>query len=224
MDASLQAKLSRIIAGNLPGESAHVRLSPMSRQLSSIAKAESTSFRESAVAVVLFEPAGQTHPESAGQLKCILIQRPTYIGNHSGQVSFPGGKRDPEDENLEITAIRECKEEIGVDLRKAALLGRLTPVFIPVSGFHVEPYLFFLQGTPVFVRDEREVEAILTISLRELLLEESIQAMDIAVSEDIILKDVPYFNLSGKQIWGATALVLNELKEVLLQLGPEFKI
>jgi 8-oxo-dGTP pyrophosphatase MutT (NUDIX family) len=213
---SFQQHLSRIITGNLPGESAHVRMSPMSRKLSSIAKAESTSFRESAVAVVLFQ--------SAGQMKCVLIQRPTYIGNHSGQVSFPGGKREQEDENLEVTAMRECREEIGVDLRTAASLGRLTPVFIPISGFHVEPYLFFLHETPVFVRDEREVEAILTISLQELLLEENIQAMDIAVSEDIILKDVPYFNLSNKQIWGATALVLNELKEILLQLSPEFKI
>lgn len=214
--ASFQEHLSRILTGNLPGETAHLRMHPLNRKASSIAKAEAKDFRESAVAVILFE--GQ------GEMQCVLIQRPTYIGNHSGQVSFPGGKREPEDENLEVTAMRECLEEIGVDLKEAISLGRLTPVFIPVSSFHVEPFLFLLSEPPVFIPDTREVEAVLTISLQELLLEENIQAMDMPVSAEMVLKDVPYFQLADKQIWGATAFILSELREILLQLSGELKI
>lgn len=214
--ASFQEHLSRLLTGDLPGETAHLRMHPLNRKASSIAKAEATDFRESAVAVILFE--------ADGDMQCILIQRPTYIGNHSGQVSFPGGKREVEDDSLEVTAMRECLEEIGVDLKNATALGRLTPVFIPVSGFLVEPYLFLLPEPPVFIPDEREVEAVLTISLQELLREENIQAMDITVSTEMVLKDVPYFRLSDKQVWGATAFILSELREILLQLSSEFKI
>ena len=157
-----EAKIHAAISNNLPGENAHLPMNPGGRRLSSEAKKKATNVRESAVAIVMYD-CGQSH-------EIILIQRPDYIGAHGGQISFPGGKRDLEDEDLKATAIRECHEEIGISLEEAQFLGQLTPVYIPVSNFHVEPYLFYYPQTPLFIKDEREVSSIFSISVEEYIL------------------------------------------------------
>jgi 8-oxo-dGTP pyrophosphatase MutT (NUDIX family) len=116
---------------DLPGEHSHQKMSPLNRPLTSDALKNTSNYRESAVAIVLFE--------SNNQIECILTQRPEYDGSHSGQVSFPGGKKEDTDEHLEATARRECKEEIGVELSLENYLGELSPVYIPVSRFLVLP-------------------------------------------------------------------------------------
>lgn len=204
---NFQQRLARLIRENLPGEAAHLGMAPMSRPLSSLALKNAVNVRESAVAIMLFEQEDQFH--------CTLIQRPSYEGNHSGQISFPGGKRDPQDKNLQSTAMRECMEEVGIDLRKAEMLGKLTPVYIPVSNFHVEPYAFFYPETPEFTPDEREVEFILTITMESLLDESAVSQMDVPMPNGGMLRNVPCFLIEGRQIWGATALILNELKTLL---------
>lgn len=210
---TFQEKLIRVISENLPGESAHIRMAPVNRPLSSFAIREAENVRESAVAIMLFE--------ENTSYKCTLIQRPSYDGNHSGQISFPGGKRDPEDIDLEQTAIRECMEEVGIDLSIAQALGKLTSVYIPVSNFHVEPYAFFYPQAPEFIPDEREVESILTIALDELLDDGKISTMDVQMTNGFTLRNVPCFLINEKQIWGATALILNELKEILKMIAAE---
>lgn len=206
-----QERLARLILEGLPGEDAHLKMAPVNRPLSSLALQKAVNVRESAVAIMLFE--------QNNAVRCTLIQRPSYEGNHSGQISFPGGKRDPEDEDLKTTAIRECMEEVGIDLRKGRFLGKLTPVYIPVSNFHVEPYIFFYPQAPEFVPDQREVELILTISTDELLDEGIISQMDVPMPNGMILRNVPCFLIDGRQIWGATALILNELKEILIKVA-----
>lgn len=202
-----EAKIHATISNSLPGENAHLPMNPSGRRLSSEARKKAINVRESAVAIVLFD--------AGSQYEIILIQRPDYIGVHGGQISFPGGKRDVEDANLKATAIRECQEEIGLDLQKAEFLGQLTPVYIPVSNFHVEPFLFFYPQTPLFIQDEREVSSIFTISVDDLLHDGTISKMDIDIQGDRLYKDIPCFLINEKKIWGATALILSELKEVL---------
>lgn len=202
-----EAKLHAMISNQLPGENAHLGMAPINRKLSSIAKAQAQDVRDSAVAIVLFE--------ENDAFRFILIQRPTYEGNHSGQISFPGGKKDPEDENLEATAKRECMEEVGIDLSKAKSLGKLTPVYIPVSNFHVEPYVFFYPEIPNIVPDEREVASVFSVSTHELVDESNVSTMTVPLGDGFTLRDVPCFLINGKQIWGATALILNEMKEIL---------
>jgi 8-oxo-dGTP pyrophosphatase MutT (NUDIX family) len=200
-------KLAKHIEFHLPGESAHIELAPTNRPLSSFARKNSSTYKESAVAVILI-------PEKQ-DLRIVLIQRPTYDGAHSGQISFPGGKKEHTDSSLLETAIRECFEEIGVKLEPKDYLGQLTSVFIPVSQFDMEPHVFYLDQKPTFTPDHFEVDTIFSISALDLLQEESIQYVSLPTSKGVIMKNIPCFYLEEKVIWGATALVLNELKEIL---------
>jgi 8-oxo-dGTP pyrophosphatase MutT (NUDIX family) len=202
-----QQKLIELFQAELPGEEAHKPMMPINRPLSSAALKEAIDAKESAVAVLIFEENGIQH--------CTLIQRPSYDGNHSGQVSFPGGKRESSDENLAFTAIRECWEEVGIQLSDDHLIGKLTSVYIPVSNFHVEPFLFYYPEKPAFKPDEREVESIFTITMNELLDDSNLDQIEVKINANLTLKNIPCFNISEKQIWGATALILNELKELL---------
>jgi 8-oxo-dGTP pyrophosphatase MutT (NUDIX family) len=202
--------LKHAIEKGLPGEAAHLRMSPLKRPLSSFAIKEAETIRESAVAIILF-PNENTH-------HCILIQRPIYDGTHSGQVSFPGGKKDLEDIHLEFTARREAFEEVGIELTENLLVGELTDVFIPVSGFKVKPFIYYHETLPSLKADEREVSEIFTFTIDELLNNDSFSTMEINFPNGITQKNIPCFNLSNKQIWGATALILNELRELILNI------
>lgn len=202
--------LKNAIEKGIPGEDAHLRMSPLKRPLSSLAIKKAETIRESAVAIILF-PNENTH-------HCILIQRPIYDGTHSGQVSFPGGKKDLEDIHLEFTARREAFEEVGIQLTENLLIGELTEVFIPVSGFKVKPFIYFHETIPELTPDEREVAEIFTFTIDELLSENSFSTMEIKFPNGITQKNIPCFNLSNKQIWGATALILNELRELILNI------
>lgn len=200
-------RLEQIIANHLPGEITHLEMSPLNRGLSSIALQQASNVKESAVVVLIFEVENR--------LQCTLIQRPIYAGSHSGQVSFPGGKRDPTDLDLVHTAMRECWEEIGVNLERDHLVGKLTPVYIPVSNFHVEPFVFFFPEIPRFEKDIREVEEVFTFYLDALMDDANVAFVEMQISSNFSLKEVPCFVLEQKQVWGATALILNELKAVL---------
>lgn len=200
-------KIKLQLTSKLPGEKAHQKMMPFNRPISSIAKQNSTDFKESGVAVILYK-----HQKN---LELILIQRSTYEGNHSGQISFPGGKKEALDRNLFETSIRECYEEIGVQLALKHHVGKLTPVFIPVSNFHVEVHLFYMDSKPVFQADPHEVSEIFSVQINDLLNDKFVKITDIKISEMIILKEVPYFDLENKIIWGATAFILSELKELL---------
>lgn len=204
------AQFKQELTLNLPGEKSHLRMSPANRPLTSLALKNAKEVRESAVAVVLFR--------NENTIECVLTQRPDYDGNHGGQVSFPGGKKDPEDLDLEETARRECFEEIGISMDEGILLGQLTEVYIPVSGFLVKPFVYFHHVLPTLIKNEREVAEILTFPLFDLKDEELISTMEVHLPNGLIYKDIPYFNLSDKKVWGATALILNEIREILLSI------
>lgn len=191
----------------LPGEDAHQLLMPLKRPLSSAAKARTNDYRESAVGIVL-------HPYQ-NSIHCILIRRPSYEGAHSGQISFPGGKRDADDIDLEFTARRECLEEIALPHQHAELIHPLTEVFIPVSKFSVQPYIFFTDNLPELRPDEREVEEIISFDLFELTRHDAIPTTSIPINAGFTMKDVPYFDIHGHVVWGATAMMLAEMKVLL---------
>jgi 8-oxo-dGTP pyrophosphatase MutT (NUDIX family) len=204
-------QIAHTIRYNLPGEIAHIPLSPLHRPITSEVMQNLTDYKASAVAVMLF-PLENSY-------QCVLIQRTEYTGKHSGQISFPGGKKDPEDEDLLVTAKRECLEEIGVDVSSADYLGKLSNVYIPVSGFLVEPHVFYYPEEPAFVHQEREVAAVFTISLEELLAQDVIGEMKVETENALVKLKVPCFKIRDKQIWGATALILNELREILISFS-----
>jgi 8-oxo-dGTP pyrophosphatase MutT (NUDIX family) len=194
----------------LPGEISHQKMSPLNRPITSEALKSITDYRESAVAIVLFE--------ANDCIECVLTQRPEYDGTHSGQVSFPGGKKEDTDVHLEATARRECKEEIGVELTEEHLIGALSPVYIPVSRFLVLPYVYFLKHEPIYTPDTHEVAEIFTFPLFDLKKEDLIATMELKQPDGTVYRNVPYFNLNNKKVWGATALMLSEMKDVLVLL------
>ncbi len=210
MTNSFIENLSSEIKKGLPGEKSHIKMAPLNRPLTSFFVKEGIVVRESAVAIILFPKNGNIHS--------ILIQRQEYDGNHSGQIAFPGGKKDSGDKHLEFTARRETWEEVGLPIENGELLGALTKVYIPVSGFIVQPYIYFHSEIIDFTPNEREVKEIITFELSELLKESSISSMDINLSSGFTQKNVPCFEISDKQVWGATALILNELRDLILNI------
>jgi 8-oxo-dGTP pyrophosphatase MutT (NUDIX family) len=198
------------LASDLPGEAAHSDMIPF-RSLTSDLLKSADSYKESGVAVLLFLKDGVWHS--------VLIERPTYPGAHSGQMALPGGKRDADDPSLIHTAIREMHEEIGFYDPDLIWLGGLTKVFIPVSQFLVYPHVFFTKQTPEFIGDEFEVANVVPFQLGELLDDSRLIHTSIPSSPGVTMKNVPAFELEGKLVWGATCLILNELKWCLRDTG-----
>lgn len=198
--------IKKLLEEELPGEQAHLAMSPLGRKPSSEAIKRASSVTNSAVALVLYQ--------TDETIKSVLIQRPIYKGNHSGQVCLPGGKQEAFETSLEQTAIRECIEETGLIDDHLNLLGSLTPVYIPVSNHHVQPYVFFYNNVPDFVPDEREVAEIIPFNIKDILRVENVKTTDIKISSENTLKKVPYFEIRQKVVWGATAIILNEFKVI----------
>lgn len=188
----------------LPGEQAHA---PYLKYRRIFEAADKTQAREAAVGIHLFERNAQCY--------FYLIERSTYDGQHSGQMAFPGGKKDPEDQHLERTARRESEEELGIEQQLGTTAKQLTAVWIPVSGFIVTPFVIVHEQEPVLQINQREVAHVETIKVLDLLDEKNIQNRDILLPNNQRLEAHPCFILNEKMVWGATALILNELRMML---------
>lgn len=157
------------------------------------------------------------YPNEHHQTHLVLILRKTYRGVHSNQVGFPGGRVEEYDLNLEHTALREAEEEVGIPAKEITILSPLTKLYIPPSDFWVYPYVGIMDLTPKFIPQEDEVEQILEIDIDEFLDEKSLISKKLSTSyaEEI---EVPAFYLAGHVVWGATAMMLSELKDLLKEV------
>lgn len=151
------------------------------------------------------------------ELFTVFIKRTEYEGVHSGQISLPGGKFEQDDKDLCYTALREAREEIGILHSEVEILGRLTPLAIPVSGFEVSPFVGFVKQRPDFLCDTTEVEYIIESEIR-VLIDPLIRKKKIMTIRELSI-EVPYFDYKGNHIWGATAMILMEFVEVLNRVG-----
>jgi 8-oxo-dGTP pyrophosphatase MutT (NUDIX family) len=195
---ALAARLAAALAGPLPGEPIHDRLSPrlLDGRLPPRAKAE----RPAAVLILIFPVDGVPH--------LVLTVRGAGLPHHAAQVSLPGG-RPAAGETPEETAIREAVEEIGVDPASLTVAGRLTPVHIGVSGFTVQPVVALADTAPQFVANPGEVETVLQVSLAALADPAAVRVGRRVRGGVEIL--APYFAVGGQEVWGATAMILAEL-------------
>jgi len=148
----------------------------------------------------------------------VLIQRPTYKGVHSGQVAFPGGQREPGDKDMLETALREAFEEVGVPKKEVNVVGELTKLYVPPSNFLITPVVGFSENRPDFVIDKNEVVEIIEPAVTELLNEKIVGTKSIKVMQDISI-EAPYYDIQGRVVWGATAMIISELNEILKRLN-----
>lgn len=146
-----------------------------------------------------------------------LTVRGTGLRNHTGQVSLPGGRVD-DGESFEDAALREAEEEIGVDPRSVEVLGPLTPLHIPVSGYLLHPVVGFATMRPAFQRAEWEVARIIEAPV-SVLSDDRVVKRELrtrVVNGQSIEVDVPFFDIEGEKVWGATAMVLAEFGAMLV--------
>ncbi len=200
---------SKIKKTPLPGIDAQFKLAPiMRKKLGKVVDLTSKNPKKAAVMALMY-------PKANGELVMIFMLRKTYQGVHSNQIGFPGGKIEDYDENLMATAYRETFEEIGVSQDQIEVLKELTEVYIPPSNFLVQPYLGILAKKPNYVLEEKEVERLIEIPLKTILNDEHVVVKKIST---IYVKDieVPAFCFDDEVIWGATAMMLSEIKELLL--------
>ncbi len=191
----------------LPGQEAHSVMASETRlKLKMPTPNERT--RESAV-LILFYP-------SENNIFMPLILRPQYDGVHGGQMAFPGGRAEKEDENLERTALREAQEEIGVRVSDVQVLGKLTKLYIPPSNFHVQPVIGFMSRKPEFYPDPKEVDKVIEISIEEMKNPSIIGRKMLNVRGIEI--DTPFYDILDTTVWGATAMMISELLMVIESL------
>lgn len=212
MDFSeFNSKISKVPKMPLPGEEAQLRMAPVERLRELKRKAiESKSARRAGVMVLFY-------PDNREQTRFALILRKTYKGVHSAQIGFPGGSYEPQDSDLRQTALRETEEEIGVQARQIQVLKELTHIYIPPSNFYVHPYLGLTHRTPQFELQQSEVDALLEIDLPQFMDDQLVTHKIMTTSYAHKIK-VPAFELNGHIVWGATAMMLNEVRELLKQL------
>jgi len=170
--------------------------------------APSPTARPAAVLALLF-------PDASGTARIVLTERLSYDGHHSGEVSFPGGKSEPDDVDAAATALREANEEIGLDPDAAGLtvVGRLDDVFIPVSDFRITPVVGVAERPPVLAPNPAEVARILEPTISTFL-----PGADVEIVERVI-RDWPLryggYRIDGLHVWGATARILGQLGAML---------
>lgn len=168
--------------------------------------------RQAAVLILLY-------PDE-DNLYTLFMKRSEYEGVHSGQISFPGGRLEDGDETLWSTALRETEEEIGVIRNSVSYIGELSSLHIPVSNNEVFPFVGFTDKKPVFISDPIEVEYLIEAELNYLTDPLIVRTKKMFIRDIEI--DVPFFDIEGHHIWGATAMILNEFIEVVRKTFQKF--
>jgi 8-oxo-dGTP pyrophosphatase MutT (NUDIX family) len=185
---------------------AHIKMAPLER----ITYLKDKSYtekkpRNAAVLMLVYPKNDLAH--------LALIVRNTYPGVHSSQISFPGGKEELEDATLEITALRETEEEVGIAMDKVEVIRQCSEIYIPPSNFLVTPYLGFATENLQFTPNPDEVKRVLELPIHQLLNDEIIVQTKMTTSYATNI-DVPAFQVEKYVVWGATAMILSELKEL----------
>lgn len=150
------------------------------------------------------------------RIKFPLIKRQEYLGAHSGQVSLPGGKAEENEDAIE-TALREAEEEIGLSRNQVEVIGKLSDFFVIPSNFLVTPIVVASSVIPQLKPDPREVARILTGDLLTLTQQDAILNKEIVAAGQFRMM-APHFEIEGEVVWGATAMILNELCHVVREI------
>jgi len=202
--------LSSRLLSSLPGMDAHRKMAPMHRKSVKDYLSEVKSYKTAAVLALIFPD------KENGSPRIILMERAGGGDVHANQISFPGGKQEP-GEALSDTALRESFEELGIAPQEVKLMGPLTSLYIPPSGFLVQPFLGYLQQDPVFNINPSEVQRVFTPALDHLTDAGNLRTGSFMSSQGIPV-EAPCFQLEDVVIWGATAMMISEIVELVTSL------
>jgi 8-oxo-dGTP pyrophosphatase MutT (NUDIX family) len=203
---TLVDRLEARLTGPLPGLEAHLVMAPLRRDEDpAMLTIEGKQARLAATLVLLY-------PLEDGMAALVLTQRQPGLKDHSGQISLPGGRIEP-GETPEEAALREGYEEVGVDPAAPRVLGRLSPIHIPPSGFSVTPVVAAMGVRPPFTPHEGEVAALIEVPLEKLLDPATRRLAERVVRGGRF--EVPHFAVGAYEVWGATAMMLAELIAVV---------
>lgn len=164
--------------------------------------------KKSAVLILLYKANDKWH--------LILTKRNEYDGSHSGQICFPGGKKEETDSDLLATALRETEEEIGYKCASEFVVGQLSSVYIHVSNYCVEPYIAVINDKPDLTLDALEVKHIIDLPLENIVLDKYRSTKTLTIKE--MTFSTPVFLTDNDYIWGATAMMLAEFSEILKRI------
>ena len=200
----LVPRLAERLGGPLPGHEAHLRMAPRNPSRRSDLSVEARDCRDAGVLLLL-------HPDDADPSVVLTVRR-DHLPDHAGQVSFPGGRRE-RGESLSATALREAEEEINLPPASVGVLGALTPLFIPPSNFCVHPFVGHTPSPASLHPTDAEVGRILQVPLAR-LLDPAARTTETRPlnGRDV---DVPYYDVAGHTVWGATAMMLAEFLAVV---------
>jgi 8-oxo-dGTP pyrophosphatase MutT (NUDIX family) len=190
----------------LPGYRAHQALLPPGRPLL-LHDNQYANALHSAVMILLYKDKDAVY--------ICLTQRSSFLKHHAGQISFPGGKTEPGENHPSEAALREAREEIGIDPHQVHFAGLLTELHIPVSGFIVQPVVFWAGFRPLFHANPAEVERVLLFPLSEFIGNQNRSKAKVETRQGDLV--VPCYRVEGHIIWGATAMMLAELAMVLIR-------
>jgi 8-oxo-dGTP pyrophosphatase MutT (NUDIX family) len=189
----------------LPGTDVQWKMASSDRMIRDFPRVPGPDARVAAVLILLYPDTGSVHT--------VFMQRHNYDGVHGGQISFPGGKKEDSDKDIIHTAIREAEEETGIDPEGISVLGTLTPLFIPVSNMIVTPVVGWTEKMPDFKHQPEEVVFLIDAELKRFLDPSMLKINPFEIRGEKI--NVKYFDYEGNVIWGATAMILNELLTII---------
>jgi 8-oxo-dGTP pyrophosphatase MutT (NUDIX family) len=206
---TLKIKLAQHLVKELPGKSAQKIM--LIKPRNPIKYSSNSECANPAAVLILLFPVKQ-------DIRFFLTKRTNVVQHHKGQISLPGGAWE-EGEQLWETALRETNEEIGVRAERIQFMGALTPLFVPVTGFLIHPFVGWVDDKPETYPDPTEVESLFAVSVSALMDQNSCQREEQTIRDYVF--DVPYFLLNKQKVWGATSMVLSEFKTVLKKVIDE---
>lgn len=198
--------ISKLIDISIGGLEAQFKLAPKLRVKPTEELLKKNNAKKAAVLSLFY-------PDKNNETCFLLTLRAHYDGTHASQISFPGGKFDTNDSNLKNTALRETYEEVGIDSKTISIFKQMTDVYIPPSNFIVTPFLGLVDYNPTFIKNH-EVEELINVTLSDLLKKTSITKtiLNTSYAKNI---SVPCFKFNNHIVWGATAMMLSEIRDLL---------
>ena len=216
--------IRQILTNPLPGRTAQAKMAPLPLDTTVDRWQSPDDCLEAGVLLLLYpdrvDSINTSDRISTSNLYLALIRRTEYPGVHSGQISFPGGRREGQ-ESLQITALREAQEEIGIVPHSLRVVGQLSPLYVPASNFCIYPFVAFSPVRPTFRLDAREVAELIETPLSHLL--EPTTCKEISrYFQNYGERRIPYYDVFGHQVWGATAMMLGEFLTLLQAARQEY--